>query len=349
MDVLRFAAAYYVFLFHLKKLKIGPDFLLNAVPDRGHDAVILFFVLSGYVIAATVDRKKAAGWKDYFLDRTARVYSVALPTLLLCAAVTIAISFLKVGHGATELVSGLLGSSLINVFFLGQSWHLEEWVAYNQPYWSLCYEVMYYLLFGVVIFGRGIWRWLGLLLVALLAGPKVLLLLPCWMLGVIAYHLRDKWQLSLRMAIFIGFIFPPLVLVLLNKVGFGPAVRQLLDELIVNRKDILEFSEDFLIDYVTALLVAINLYAARFVPLQLPTFLISFVRKGASMSFTLYLMHMPMIYLIINFAEEKRHSIVWFVLAALGVPMLCYGISQFTEFKRANVRHWLARRVFGLS
>jgi peptidoglycan/LPS O-acetylase OafA/YrhL len=142
---------------------------------------------------------------------------------------------------------------------------------------------------------------------------------------------------------------PPLLLVLLNKAGFGPAVRQFLDGLIANRKDALEFSADFLIDYVTALLVAVNLYAARFVPLQLPAFLIALFRKGASMSFTLYLMHMPMIYLIINFVDDSRHSLVWFVLASLGVPVLCYGISQFTEFKRANVRDWLSRRVFDFS
>lgn len=349
MDVLRLVAAYFVVLFHLKINGIGVPLVLDKIPNHGHDAVVLFFVLSGYVIAATVDRKKIFGWKDYFLDRAARVYSVALPTLVLCAVVAISINALNVGDGSSEVVSGLLTSSLINLVFMGQSWQLEEWVAYNQPYWSLCYEVMYYALFGVAVFAKGFWRWGGLLLVALLAGPKVLLLLPCWLMGVAAYHWRDKWPLSWQMAVLVGFVLPPLFLVLLNKLGFGPTVRQFLDDLVVNRKDTLEFSADFLIDYVTAILVAVNLYAARFLPLQFPAVITSFFRKGAAMSFTLYLMHMPMIYMIINFVGEKRHSMLWFVLAALGVPLLCFFMSQFTEFKRANVRNWLATRIFSLS
>jgi peptidoglycan/LPS O-acetylase OafA/YrhL len=347
MDALRFLAAYFVLLFHLKKLKIGPDFVLGFIPDRGHDAVVLFFVLSGYVIAATSDRKKAFGWQEYFLDRAARVYSVALPTLVLCAAIAVFISAFTDSEGLLQALSGLFFSSLINFVFLGQSWRLEEWVAYNQPYWSLCYEVMYYALFGVAVFVKGWGRWLGLLLVALLAGPKVLLLFPCWLLGVVAYHWRDKWQLSWKIAIVVGFVIPSVFLVLLNKLGFGPTVRQFLDEIFVNRKDTLEFSADFLIDYVTAIFVAINLYAARFLPLQFLQFLTSLFRNGAAMSFTLYLMHMPIIYLIINFVGEGRHTVPWFFAAALGVPLICLGISQFTEYKRVNVRNWLSRHIFG--
>lgn len=342
LDGLRMLAAYYVLLFHLKNNQIGSPSVLDKIPNHGHDAVILFFVLSGYVIAATVDRKKSSGWQDYFLDRAARVYSVALPTLIFCALVAFVIQWTATSDtGGISFLSVLL-STAVNFFFFGQSWSLENWVVYNQPYWSLCYEVLYYALFGVAVFAKSYWRYIGLLIVGLLAGPKVLLLLPCWLLGVYAYRWRDRFVLSPAVALVIGFVLPMAILVLLNKLGFGPSTRAWMDVLIENRKDQLEFSADFLIDYVTAILVAINLYAARFIPFWFPNVAAALFRGGANISFTLYLMHMPLIYLVLHFVADARHTLFWFLVCAVGVPLFCYFISQFTELKRASLRQWLA-------
>lgn len=338
-------AAYYVLIFHLKNNRIGIPSILDKIPNHGHDAVILFFVLSGYVIAATVDRKKSSGWQDYFLDRAARVYSVALPTLFFSALVALVIQWTTTGDNGEISVLNVLFSTAVNFFFLGQSWSLENWVVYNQPYWSLCYEVLYYALFGVAVFAKSYWRYLGLLIVSLMAGPKVLLLLPCWLLGVYAYRWRDRLLMSPTVAVVIGFVVPVAILVLLNKLGFGPFTRAWMDALIENRKDRLEFSADFLIDYVTAILVAINLYAARFIPFRFPNAVVAFFKGGASISFTLYLMHMPLIYLVLHFVADARHTLFWFFVCAVGVPLFCYFVSQFTELRRASLRHWLALRL----
>ena len=304
-----------------------------------------FFVLSGYVIAATVDRKKSTGWQDYLLDRAARVYSVALPTLFFSALVAFIIQWSALGDSGGISALGVLFSTVVNFFFLGQSWSLESWVVYNQPYWSLCYEVLYYVLFGVAVFAKSYWRYIGLLVVSLMAGPKVLLLLPCWLLGVYSYRWRDRFVLSPVVALGMGFVFPVAILVLLNKLGFGPSTRAWMDALIENRQDQLEFSADFLIDYATATLVAINLYAARFIPFRFPRAVVAFFRGGANISFTLYLMHMPLISLVLHFVADARRTVFWFFVCALGVPLFCYLISQFTELKRASLRQWLAMRL----
>lgn len=345
MDGLRILAAYYVFLFHLRNYKIGLPGILEKIPNHGHDAVILFFVLSGYVIAATVDRKKLTGWQDYFLDRAARVYSVAVPTLIFSALVAFVIQWTMQDSARSLSAMDVLSSSAINLLFLGQSWSVERWVVYNQPYWSLCYEVLYYALFGVAVFAKSLWRYAGLLIVGLVAGPKVLLLLPCWLLGVYAYRWRDRLVLSPTVAVVVGFVLPVVVLVLLNKTGFGPSTRAWMDVLIENRKDRLEFSADFLIDYVTAALVAINLYAARFIPFKFPIGAVAFFKGGANISFTLYLMHLPLIYLVLHFVADARHTLFWFFTCAIGVPLFCYFVSQFTEMKRASLRQWLAMRL----
>lgn len=348
LDLLRVAAAYFVLLFHMKKLQLGPENLLRLIPDHGHDAVILFFVLSGYVIAAATDRKRASGFREYLLDRASRVYSVALPALLLSAVLAIFFqTLLKVAQPYS--LSDLAVSTLSNVFFLGQSWNWKIWVFYNQPYWSLCYEVMYYLGFGVFVFARGWARWFGLLAVALISGPKVLLLLPCWVLGVLAYTYRDSLRLKSVQAIVLGFIVPVLILFALNKVGFGSTVRTVAHELWGDQKANLEFSNDFLIDYVTASLVALNLYAARY--LNIP-FLLYFKRAivtAASFSFTLYLLHLPMIFLLTNSLGKNLDGRYLFALGAVGIPAVCYLLSKVTEQKRHVLRDlmdvWLPKKT----
>ncbi len=47
----------------------------------GHSAVVIFFVLSGYVISATLRPGGTA--LDYGIKRAARIYSVAIPAVLL--------------------------------------------------------------------------------------------------------------------------------------------------------------------------------------------------------------------------------------------------------------------------
>ena len=48
----------------------------------GHSAVVIFFVLSGYVITYVASERETT-LRDYALSRCARIYAVAVPTLLL--------------------------------------------------------------------------------------------------------------------------------------------------------------------------------------------------------------------------------------------------------------------------
>lgn len=337
LDVLRVGAAYFVLLFHMKLNSLGPPSLLKLVPNHGHDAVILFFVLSGYVIAAATDRKQAYGFRTYLLDRASRVYSVALPALFLSVVLAWFFqSFLK--FTGSYLPGDMVFSTFANLLFIGQSWSLKEWVFYNQPYWSLCYEVMYYLGFGVFVFARGWRRYLGLLLLALISGPKVLLLLPCWVFGVMAYRCRDCLPLKPTTGFVVGFILPVLALFALNKLGFGPAVRAMALDVWGDQKSYLEFSNDFLIDYVTAILVAINLYSVRYIKLSFLHYFKRGVEWAASFSFTLYLMHLPMIFLLVNGLANKTGTVYSFVAGAVVIPLVCYLIALATEQKRPALR-----------
>ncbi len=337
LDLLRVAAAYFVMLFHMKKLQLGPEAWLKLVPDHGHDAVILFFVLSGYVIAAATERKQSLGFREYLLDRASRVYSVALPALLLSAVLALFFqAYLKVSP--VYSLGDLTLSTAANLLFLGQSWYWNVWVFHNQPYWSLCYEVMYYLGFGVFVFARGRARWLGLAVVAFISGPKVLLLLPCWILGVLAYKYRDCFRLKTGAAVVVGFVLPVLILFLLHKLGFGSAVRSMFLAFWGDQKANLEFSNDFLIDYVTAGLVAMNLYAVRYIKIPLLLTFKPLIAEAASFSFTLYLMNLPIIFILVSRLGGEQGTKPAFFAGALGIPIICYLISKATEQRRPALR-----------
>ena len=350
LDLLRFGAAVMVLLFHVKKFQVGPAEVLRFIPDRGHDFVILFFVLSGYVIASAADRKRAKGWREFALDRMARVYSVAVPLLLFCTLLSV---FLHSqidpqrnwanGIDHPYLILGL------NLVFLGQSWWLHLMPFLNDPYWSLCYEVMYYAAFGVFMFVGGWGRVLGLVVVAAVAGPKILLLLPCWLFGVAAYFCRDRWPLGRGRALLIAFVVPVAMLLALHAAHFAPTMRAITKDWFATSYDALDFSQDFLVDYVAAVLASIHLYAIRYLAIRWPVRLGPLITSGAAMSFTLYLFHMPLIFLVMNAYGESRSGVASFLTAAIGVPLVCYGISRVTEARRGAVRQWLDRMLPGSS
>jgi len=79
-DLVRFGAAILVVLYHVWPM-VAPDLPLTW---PGHQAVIIFFVLSGYVIAhITESREPSVG--AYALDRLSRLWSVVIPSLLIGA------------------------------------------------------------------------------------------------------------------------------------------------------------------------------------------------------------------------------------------------------------------------
>jgi peptidoglycan/LPS O-acetylase OafA/YrhL len=337
-----------VLLFHLRKLNLGPARVLRLIPDHGHDFVILFFVLSGYVIAATVERKRSRGLRDYVLDRMARVYSVAVPVLLLCTALSLfAHDWLDPQKDWPDGIGPAFTALGLNLLFLGQSWWAQVTPFLDDPYWSLCYEVVYYAAFGLFVFRSGWTRALGLLAVALIAGPKILLLMPCWLLGAFLYHARDRWQPGPLTAVVAAFLLPPLILVLLYKSGLGPAAQGLLQRRFPEAYAQLDFSKSFLVDHANACVVALHIHAVRYVRIPWPSWLGRVIVEAAAMSFTLYLLHTPLVFVAFHAAGEARTSLGAFAVTAAGIPLLAYTLSRLTEARRGALRARLDRLLPG--
>src|ERR1700748_246533 len=80
LDLLRVIAAFGVVFVHADQPWFSNDLFVR--PELGHRLVMIFFVLSGYLIAFTVE-KKDKGAKQYLIDRVSRLYSVVVPALIL--------------------------------------------------------------------------------------------------------------------------------------------------------------------------------------------------------------------------------------------------------------------------
>lgn len=193
LDLVRFTAAMVVFFGHLANPVFDGGFM-SFVSPWIDEAVIVFFVLSGFVIAhATQDPRTTP--TSYAVARLSRIYSVALPAI----AVTIVMDALgrsidpahylnDPGYHADNLVLQFT----LAAFFLSQLWYLDMPVGSMGPYWSLCFEVWYYVAFGLLHFLPSPRRWIAIGLLALFVGPGIVAYGLFWAMGVLAYRVTQR-------------------------------------------------------------------------------------------------------------------------------------------------------------
>ena len=174
----------------------------------GHEAVMVFFVISGYLVGGKVwslYREGRFGWKRYIADRASRLYAVLLVALLLGAALDWSgyLFFNQYGlyNQGYEGSIAVLGTAPVEKMgwrdFLGNALFLQTIAGptfgSNGPLWSLAYEWWYYILFPsmvVLVFRRSL---MGVVVGALLT-LLLLFVLPAdaiwlfgiWLLGVAA-------------------------------------------------------------------------------------------------------------------------------------------------------------------
>jgi hypothetical protein len=178
-------------------------------------------------------------------------------------------------------------------------------------------------------------------MVAVIAGPKILLLLPCWLAGVAAYRVRSAtleqrhWALALA-------VVPLLLAALLSHWHFGAALHAGIQHA-GSEVPWLGRSNEFLKDYVTSVLVAAHLYGVRYLGIKFPVRLARAIAAGASLTFTLYLLHFPVL-LVFKHVLGSRSSSVWSaVLAVLMVALGTWLLGTYTETRRVQLRRLLAR------
>ncbi len=329
LDAVRFSAALWVLLAHFQVWNFAPDAVARWFPYSGRDAVVLFFVLSGFVIAHSASAKTA---RAYTIDRLARIYSVAIPVVLLSTGTTVLAVRLDYVDGSSIYQLEKLWFYLPLYFsFLGDAWHLKEIPYGNIPYWSLNFEFWYYALFGVAIYLRGTQRYLALAAILLVVGYKLWVMWPLWLAGVWLYTNRDRWTIGQRLAR--GLMAATAAAYLaLEVTGIDALIWSAGREFVSTTTGLhLDQAQYFLSDYTVAALAVVHLYGARHANLAFPEWLVPAIRWMAGFTFTLYLSHGPLLTFWSIFTGPPQNTVGQALALLLGLLVAVVLIGLVTE------------------
>lgn len=291
LDGLRFGAAFVVILSHFAYPRFTEGrWLWIRELNLGSDAVIVFFVLSGLVISHAVHRK-SEGPRDYAFDRITRLFSVAFPALLIGYALDhLGATIDPATYDGWFYHPLPLWEQLLRGLTFSNEWAgLHTRLGTNGPYWSLSYEASYYVLFGLMVFTRGWRRVVFLAAGAAVVGVNILLLMPCWLLGVAVMKYLASGRRPARKTALVLAAAPVALYVLALAIGL-PAF---LDQQYSAIRWQFGFSDEFLWNNLLGVLVALHLIGvAGLLRGQVSRFE-SPVRWLAGGSFSLYLVHYP--------------------------------------------------------
>jgi len=156
IDGLRAIAVLAVITFHFNELLLPSGFL----------GVDVFFVISGFVITASLARHQESDWRPFLLGFYARRVKRLMPLLMTCVLVTTIVGAFVISPGSDEFkatwttgIAALLGVGNITLQ-AQQSDYFASATALN-PFthtWSLGVEEQFYLLFPILVFASGFSR-----------------------------------------------------------------------------------------------------------------------------------------------------------------------------------------------
>jgi peptidoglycan/LPS O-acetylase OafA/YrhL len=313
--------------------------------ELGHQAVVGFFVMSGYLVGGSVlaaIRNRKDFVKEYLIHRFARIYVVLVPALILTFVIDSVgrSNFASTGVYDWPIFRGnfTLDTFLLNI--LNVQGMFANFYGTNGPLWSLACEFWYYITFPLLLlpFARTyspLTRALGF--AAGLAIVTPLLMTPSWFrVGFLLWGMGALASIAPRPA-----MRYPLLALILYAAAVIP-VRLLVRGPSLAAAPWLQDAADLF----CALLYLNLIVTLRFAPPEGWAFLKLRAHKTlADFSFSLYSVHMPVV-IFLRAAASFWLGVEWPMLlpptpwhwAALAlVLMSCYGVS-FT-FARITEAH----------
>jgi len=367
LDMIRGVAAVVVLLFHVR-YRFFLDFaditspglvtrLWYIVTAFGHDAVMVFFVVSGFLVGSSAVRDLRSGqwrWSDYLIARGVRLYVVLIPGLLL----TLGWDALGMTLFPYHAIYTGFSQNYINDFssvsatlnwrtFWGNFLFLQTIrvppFGSNAALWSLAFEFWYYLAFplmATVAFSRTApWRRalaaVAALAVLYFAGQTIALYFPLWLLGLVVGMLPSTTLVVRRRALWsaaTGVVF-------LTWLGVGHlgSVKA-------------AFGSSLLaIDACTGVTFALWLYTLLHDrrPANDGVYGIT-ARALAAFSYTLYLVHLPLlVFLRAWLVPDRPWAVTPTTVGAAGVITLvalayAYAVAHLTEANTSRLRKALS-------
>jgi peptidoglycan/LPS O-acetylase OafA/YrhL len=336
LDVLRVGAALVVFVSHVALPRLTGGLLpVQSCVRAADDAVMVFFVLSGFVIShAAAARDGTLG--DFAAARLARLYSVVLPALVLTLAAD------TVGrHLAPDLYAGWWHGShpvlriATSLGFLNELWFESVKPFSNGPFWSIAYEAWYYAIFGLAFYLPSPWRWITAALACVVAGPKIVILFPLWLAGAAVREYRNRVPETLGWALMVGSVVGYVVY---QVSGAGAFLYWWQDQTVVQLVGD-GFSRHVPSKVVVGAFTACHLLGFGAIQRRVSLAAIARpVRWLAGMMFALYLFHYPLLHMATSLWPEPLASPVRAVVLAAAVFGTIALLASVTERRKEVAR-----------
>jgi peptidoglycan/LPS O-acetylase OafA/YrhL len=357
LDMLRGFAAFAVLISHWrnfifldwpdlahKPLWLGPLYFISGF---GHQAVVIFFVLSGYLIGGIVlktVRNETWSWQRYGFDRLARLGIVLLPALFLCLlwdeiGVHIFNAGWLYGGNAHLAEMGAVDHSLIT--FLGNCAFLQTiyvpTFGSDFPLWSLANEFWYYVLFPLAVLlwtRRGLPQrmicFILLLGIANMTKHTILAGFAIWLMGTSIFCFPPRNRIGSRVTI-IAIAATALglcVFLTLQRIGRVPSR---------------------LGDFTLGILFSLVLYFLIHGTTQVGERYRRVSKFIAGSSYTLYLVHFPILVCFLAATGRRWQPDFRHLAIGLGVLAVTYlyalGVARAFETRTDSIKRWLRPKL----
>jgi peptidoglycan/LPS O-acetylase OafA/YrhL len=338
---------------HSKSLFIKFFYLVTGF---GHQSVIVFFVLSGFLVSSAVLARLTVGklsLVDYGIDRLSRLGIVLIPGLLL-GYIWDRSGLYLFGHSGLysrpiEAIGGAIVVTRMSfTTFLGNALFLQNILCppfgSNGPLWSLTNEFWYYVLFPLLLLSSVATiarKWKSALGYFLIAMAAFLFLTPeirrdflIWLSGCALVFLYARTRLLARRT--------AAIVLLAGSIGLCGALGA--TRILHNH----EFASNLLLGVVfTGFLYGI-LQCSKEVPNRVYA---NAAKQCAGFSFSLYVLHFPFLLVLkgwlapIGRWQPDTHHMVDGLLISGAVLGFAWCGSLVTERNTDFVRHWLKARL----
>ena len=350
LNFLRWLGAFFVVIGHLRSFifvnyhQVESHTLLTKIfyflTGFGHQGVVMFFVISGYLVGGTVLNKyitngylDASFIKLYSIKRFSRIYVVLVPAIVIGFIFDLSGIYLfenlyrnayRISAMDLDVTETITALNFIGNIFNVQT-ILTDPLGTALPTWSLANEWWYYFLFPLIFINNNTKILFLLLVIGLFfLNQSIVEYSLLWLIGALTFQLKRK-LLHIYIAILILSTF-----------------------LVISR-----IYSGFYIDVLVGLSIALLINSSTFSNSRIDLFA-RFNSVFAEFSYSLYLLHFPLIVLMISIAHFYKVNLllldpsftsfgVWFSLLFV-VYVYSFVMYMIFEKNSSKVRDVLVNR-----
>lgn len=343
LDFIRVLASQLVLVGHaISYFSIATYFHQPNFPWMQNIAVVIFFILSGFVITYSTNKKASSGvysFKLYSIDRYSRIFAAFIPALLFVVSLDfISQSISQADYRYFEAFN--LPTFIANLFML-QDYPLSGFTSFGsaRPFWTISIEWWIYLFFGYVYFIVNGTQKLNAKTLVLLAFFAII---PCYnLIGGRGGALSLYWILGMLLCL----IYPHYKLLKLAR-GWKVIFAISLIALAIARQYLIISAYDVTFALILSLFILVSMDLIS--SLNLNKIFAIVVKFFASYSFTLYLVH----YSILDFIAShyiEHNPYILFIIGFIISNLIAICIARFTEIKltpilKQKLKYYLATK-----